>query len=125
MKKAEFRFGFEDKDGWFWKDFELEDLVSISFTQPKKYTVKKEFTGMKDVKGEHIFDGDILVYTKIYRGKTIKHYHEVYWDKTGQWGIKGINIDCTHRLYECAFSHEIVGNVWETSELLRKKISNL
>ena len=78
------------------------------------------FTGMKDKNSKEIYEGDILCYTKIYRGKIIKHYHEVYWDKTGQWRVRGLNIECTHRLYECAPSHEIVGNIYENESLLKK-----
>lgn len=93
--------GIEDKEG------ELYGLKEIELMQ---------FTGLKDKKGKEIYEGDILKFKEWSwsrrRGNTYKDFYVKV-----VWGYAGFTIEGTS--YTLMMEEgEIVGNVYETPELL-------
>ena len=73
--------------------------------------VVMQCTGIKDVKGNIIYEGDILkVINGSVCGMKVKGTVVVEWNGTG-WNINNWEYDDTH-------SYEIIGNIYENKELL-------
>ena len=71
-------------------------------------------TGVKDIKGNLIYEGDILkVINGSINGIGLSNKWEVKWVDNG-WNISQWSFDCTH-------SYEIIGNIYQNKELLNGK----
>ena len=71
-------------------------------------------TGIKDVKGNLIYEGDILkVVNGSINGIGLSDKWEVKWVGNG-WNISQWSFDCTH-------SYEVIGNIYQNKELLEKQ----
>lgn len=101
------------------RDYSIYDftLGTIDFRDDDKY-IFQQFTGLKDKNNKEIYEGDIL------RVKSFEdwfdqigyyHYMEVKWIQT-KFGIT----DGTGYFY-FSEDREIVGNIFENSELLNKQ----
>ena len=76
--------------------------------------VLMQCTGIKDVKGNLIYEGDILkVVNGSINGIGLSDKWEVKWVGNG-WNISQWSFDCTH-------SYEVIGNIYENKELLEKQ----
>jgi len=58
MREIKFRFGKQDEDGWFFKFYTLEEIMTVRFTTD--YEVKDQYTSLKDKNGAEIYEGDIV-----------------------------------------------------------------
>lgn len=84
----------------------------------------EQFTGLKDINGTEIYEGDIVKYYPHHRGVP----YRVYWaDKSakfliGRDGVIGQSFsDIMHNLNTGRIALEVVGNIHENPELLEEK----
>jgi len=120
MKPKEVKFrawSYQNKEMYYWGDgfnyrwFECE---------PTCHAIM-QFTGLKDCKGNDIWEGDILKPAKNPKGNP-KYYfinYEVYYDKY-KWRLIGklgstLNFGIVN---DARIKWEVVGNIYENSELL-------
>lgn len=92
-----------------------------------KYMLKKwlsegnnpdQYTGVKDLEGRDIFEGDIVALPWINKRRSIA---EVVFDMDcGQYMCRWINFDAEWTLYYCDPDEnlEVIGNIYENPELL-------
>ena len=119
MKDIEYR-GWDKKckNMFEWKYLLKQTSIERLFDQ--KHYILLQFTGLKDYKGRKMFEGDIIENKMGYEG-----YHGrgevVFWlgrfcvkTKSGSWP----KFVSQHDLKEQRW--EVIGNVYENSELLKK-----
>ena len=101
-------------------------IYSSSWKIPKKYPTLKEiddyvasiedsiilmqYTGLKDVNGVEIYEGDVLLEGAIFK-------FVVEWGCDGFWR-RGLNLHCTGRLGEMKCGVSVIGNAHENPELV-------
>ena len=72
-----------------------------------------QFTGMKDKKGDEIYEGDILRNSP----RTVTYIAEWY-EKTGYWRAKHLSALHDDVLHNICDQFEIIGNIYDNKELL-------
>lgn len=132
MREIKFRAWNEVMEKMFtWNEF-LNTNMKQTFIAPKSTAmILMQYTGLKDKNGTEIYEGDIVKFKHI--GKTIMASV-----KYGEWQeSKCDEYDCLHYgyyidykwdnycentgfdLYCASKNCEIIGNVWEDSDLLK------
>lgn len=93
------------------------DGVKTSETLPalREDCILMQYTGLKDIDGEEIYEGDI-----------VKHFSGlpflVVWDNQYcGWGLKNKNFTCSLLDYEPSKHYKILGNIYLNPELLEVK----
>jgi uncharacterized phage protein (TIGR01671 family) len=85
----------------------------------------QQFTGFKDKNGRRVFEGDIVKYSIEYKPtEYINKIFEVIWDAFyGCWAFAEDGQSLAHTGYKFLYvdvSGEVVGNIFENPELLKK-----
>ena len=94
-----------------------EELMGEMFVD--KNTVG-EFTGLKDINGTEIYEGDILEETGHFFSNDRKTYSEVKWKTNYSCWLRGDYQRLTPnniKKWKC----RVVGNIWDNPELLNRK----
>ena len=107
MREIKFRT-WDKKSGMCY--FSLKDMWEFDSKPNKKFEDMKwiQYTGLKDITGKEIYDGDILEYNNV--------ISVVEWNWY-RWVIRFIG-DNSISLGNSAVVAKIIGNIYETPELL-------
>lgn len=128
MEEIKFRVVYDGKaigierltiNGWAWMSYDLNPSKGERWTNgvfPECYgLIRNQFTGMKDVSGSEIYEGDLV--------KNSSVSGEVIFDD-GAYSIlvtkqfnKSYDIGAKPPLYD--FDNEVIGNVYEHSDKLK------
>jgi hypothetical protein len=116
MREIKFR-AWNSEEKTMLKPFDLSSNPKYWCDNLKDYPLM-QYTGLKDKNGVEIYEGDIVKYKTFYYGKEKEHIIEVKWEK-----------EATDLFGEPDFigflarweGGEVIGNIYETPELLDKK----
>lgn len=108
-----------NSDGYL---YSIENFYGEIYVSLQLDIVVLQFTGLQDINGKDIYEGDILKYNFPYDGR-LKHVSPVKFLETeASFGIKDIYGN-EIPLYRITANNyfEVVGNIYENPELLEEK----
>ena len=77
--------------------------------------VLMQYTGLKDKNGKEVFEGDIYIYTGKFEGSPPSYVGNLQ----SFFELKGSLEDAHGFVYGDDYSFEVIGNIWENTELLK------
>lgn len=104
--------------------YSIENFYGEIYVLPQMDIEVLQFTGLQDINGKEIYEGDILKYNFPYDGR-LKHISPVtYLETQASFGLKDIYGN-EIPLYRITANNyfEVVGNIYENPELLEGKNS--
>ena len=121
QREIKFRFwGLNDEE---WLDpseieFEYQDIdhefIGVPFSLYQKKIIYSQFTGLKDKNGIDIYEGDIVSFCLLDSDLTPNYKGKVEWFRSGWF----INCEFLGLTLSNAGKPEVIGNIFENSELL-------
>jgi uncharacterized phage protein (TIGR01671 family) len=108
------QFGFQfKKDGWAYHDYGAECIYTTSRTG-----VLMQYTGLKDKNGKEIYEGDIVKMKEEYSDKI--YNTKVEWSEQFAGFSPYVDYDSDCDIYTEGRDTEVIGNIYENTELLNK-----
>ncbi|EMF0039221.1 hypothetical protein OSF82_001886 [Enterococcus hirae] len=112
-------FGQEMKYG------QVGRLITHAEMSPDKYVLMQS-TGLKDKNGVEIFEGDVVLFSVSDGFNHLDHEKAVVQASGCHSGLicKLVDLDLEYRIYYDPVFHtdyEVIGNIWENSELLEEQ----
>ena len=95
-------------------DFDGESTLGDPELNNLHNLVLMQYTGMKDVKGVEIYEGDVLFHPLQGRRKVYYPYSE----RVASYGLRDIDNGFGSTLQDSHAVWEIIGNVWEDGDLI-------
>lgn len=88
--------------------------IAVVFENPKRFEIM-QYTGLKDINGKEIYEGDIVKYSIPKASGEYKGIGEVFWRNDGQFRVRDY---FAMPELNSAFM-EVIGNIYENPELLK------
>lgn len=122
MRELKFRVWDKVKEEFY---YPLAGLHA-SYVVNENYVVQ-QYTGLKDLNGKEIYDGDIIKSTYIDcspegRMDYEEHIRVVEWDSHDlKWGIKNPKVKtwCYYEHLAFSLGSKVIGNIFENPELIK------
>lgn len=97
-----------------------DDLADIIADKGNKY-ILMQYTGLEDKNGVEIYEGDILEYTFTdYKGKKLWKEKYILKENISGWEMRNITKPRRHRSLSLVKNYEVVGNIYDNPDLLKK-----
>lgn len=114
MREIKFR-AWDGKEIIDWNtlmDFQAEHI----FTPDIEVWELMQYTGLKDKNGVEVYEGDVV------KGEDITGLHNSIIEfENGRFIAVGLNWGSTQNMIESFKNLEVIGNIWQNSELLANK----
>ena len=138
MRELKFRIYFEDEEPFMsepvslkdllheeWIEFENEDVslplkdFRFFYSKGKNYKIM-QYTGLKDINGKEIYEGDIVAEKGHYVKSDKILYQKIQWKDTYSCWLRGEYQRLTPKNIK-AYQIEVVGNIHQNSDLLKEE----
>jgi uncharacterized phage protein (TIGR01671 family) len=135
MREIKFRIWDNELKWWWCEDSQYLQMdgkkihpapwSTLSADLPNDSIVVQQYTGLKDVNGVEIYEGDIIVFPLFENDNTVSYnYFQVIWDNFySAWSFaKKDGKPLTHTGWRIYYSDttEVIGNLFENPELLEQ-----
>ena len=112
----EIKYKLYDRDKNITQIYTLKELISKTFRRAK-FEFRGRFTGLKDMNGVEIYEGDILYFEphETHSNDRVVEYID------GAYHGRLIRNGYSKLLAECVYETRVIGNIYENPELLKEE----
>jgi uncharacterized phage protein (TIGR01671 family) len=121
MREFKFRIWAKEAKKWIAPEmFAVYEKGIYPFGISPESVELQQFTGLKDVNGKEIYEGDFLKISEEDRKDYFKDYCHVWFSDFGGYAVSFNHMysETSCPLFSIASSYEVAGNIFENPELL-------